>query len=95
MSGSFKENFERGDREKLDYDDSAFYYFSMSMLLVVLIPATWYMILKPVMFGETSINYSLKNCNCKICIDRLKKRQVLYSYTWATKWFLLRILVLA
>lgn len=95
MSGSFKENFERGDREQLDYDDSAFYYFSMSMLMVVLLPATWYMVLKPVLFGETSINYALKNCTCKICIDRLKKREVLYSYSWLTKWFLLRIVILA
>lgn len=67
MSGSFKENFERGDREQLDYDDSAFYYFGMSMLLVTLIPATWYMVFKPILFGETTINYHLKNCLCYIC----------------------------
>jgi len=41
MSSGFKENFERGEKESLDYDDSAFYYFGMSMLLIVLIPATY------------------------------------------------------
>jgi hypothetical protein len=38
---SFKENFERGDKDELDYDDSAFYYFGLSMLFVVLVPATY------------------------------------------------------
>lgn len=75
MSGQFKENFERGDREQLDYDDSAFYYFGLSMLLIVLLPGTWYMVLKPVIFGETTINYSLKSCKCYICIERLNKRK--------------------
>jgi len=38
---SFKENFERGSKEQLDYDDSAFYYFSTAMLSAVLIPITY------------------------------------------------------
>lgn len=71
---SFKENFERGDREQLDYDDAAFYYFGLAMLLVVLLPATWYMILSPMIFGESNINYSIKSCICYICTARLKKR---------------------
>lgn len=45
---SFKENFERDQREELDYDDSAFYYFSMAILFIMLTPATWYMVIKPV-----------------------------------------------
>ena len=93
--GSFKENFERGDREQLDYDDSAFYYFGFAMLLVCLLPATWYMVLKPVLFGEETINYRLKSCNCGFCSERLKKRQQLYSFSWATKWFAIRVLILA
>ena len=71
---SFKENFERGDREQLDYDDAAFYYFGLAMLLVVLLPATWYMILQPMIFGENTINHSIKSCKCNICLDRMKKR---------------------
>ena len=42
---TFKENFERGDKEQLDYDDSAFYYFGLSMLTVVLLPATYIMLI--------------------------------------------------
>ena len=71
---SFKENFERGDREQLDYDDAAFYYFGLAMLLVVLLPATWYAVVQPILFGETTINYSIKSCQCWHCLDRLRKR---------------------
>jgi hypothetical protein len=59
---TFKENFERGDKDELDYDDSAFYYFGLAMLFVILVPATWILIIKPVLFGEYSINYDLLNC---------------------------------
>lgn len=59
---SFKENFERGDREQLDYDDAAFYYFGLAMLLIIAIPATYYVVLQPMIFGSSGINYSLKNC---------------------------------
>jgi preprotein translocase subunit Sec63 len=59
---SFKENFEKEDKDSLDYDDSAFYYFGLSMLVVTAIPLTYIMILKPILFGEMSINHKLKNC---------------------------------
>jgi len=59
---TFKENFERGEKESLDYDDSAFYYFMTAMLLVVLIPATYYMLIEPVFYGEMNINKRIKNC---------------------------------
>lgn len=62
MSTGFKENFERGERDTLDYDDSAFYYFSMTLLLVFLLPATWYMIIIPIFKGDFSIAYTYKNC---------------------------------
>ena len=58
----------------MDYDDSAFYYFGFAMLTCCLVPATWYMVLKPVLFGEETINYRLKSCKCDFCSDRLKKR---------------------
>jgi len=56
MSSGFKENFERGEKDNLDYDDSAFYYFSVALLLLGLVPATWYMIISPMLYGEVSIN---------------------------------------
>jgi len=62
MSSGFKENFERGEKENLDYDDSAFYYFGLAMLMLTLIPATYYMIVQPVLYGEIAINHRIKNC---------------------------------
>jgi hypothetical protein len=41
---------------------------------VVLLPATWYAIVQPMLFGETTINYSIKSCQCWHCLDRLRKR---------------------
>ena len=91
---TFKENFERGDKEQLDYDDSAFYYFGLSMLLVVLIPATYIMIIQPILYGDLSVNYKIKNCECQICKNRLKKRAELYRYSWLNKWFVLKFVSL-
>jgi preprotein translocase subunit Sec63 len=59
---SFKENFEKEDKDSLDYDDSAFYYFGLSMLVVVALPLTYQMVAKPILYGEMNINHSLKNC---------------------------------
>jgi len=53
MSSGFKENFEKGGGDDdLDYDESAFYYFSMAMLCIILIPATYNMIISPIFFGD-------------------------------------------
>ena len=41
---SFSDNFKRdsgGDEEMLEYDDSAFYYFSFAVLSFMLAPFTW------------------------------------------------------
>lgn len=62
MSSGFKENFERGEKENLDYDDSAFYYFGLAMLLIVLLPATYYVVIQPIFYGDISINHKIKNC---------------------------------
>lgn len=40
---SFKDNFKRDSEEDmLEYDDSAFYYFSLAVLTFILIPYTYY-----------------------------------------------------
>ena len=53
MASGFKENFERGGGDDdMDYDESAFYYFSMAMLCIILIPATYNMIISPIFFGD-------------------------------------------
>jgi translocation protein SEC63 len=91
---TFKENFERGDKDELDYDDSAFYYFGLSMLFVVLVPLTWLLIIKPVLFGEYSINYSLLNCGCNICLDKIRIRSAKYRYTWLNWSFVIKLAIL-
>ena len=92
---SFKENFERGDKEQLDYDDSAFYYFGLAMLMIVLIPCTYIMLIKPVFFGDISLNYSIKNCKCEICQKKMRERAKVYAFTWFNKWYALKFIVLA
>ena len=40
---SFKDNFKRDSEEDmLEYDDSAFYYFSLAVLTFTLLPYTFY-----------------------------------------------------
>jgi hypothetical protein len=49
---SFKENFARGEEEDmLEYDDGAFFYFSMSLLTFIALPYTYYL-LKSLLFGD-------------------------------------------
>ena len=72
---SFKENFEKGgQKDDLGYDDSAFYYFILALLLIVLIPATYKMILEPMIYGDFNFNSSLKNPECDLFKERMKKR---------------------
>ena len=50
---SFSDNFKRDSEEDmLEYDDSAFYYFSLAVLTFILIPLT-YGILKNIIWGTT------------------------------------------
>jgi hypothetical protein len=95
MSSGFKENFERGGGDdEMDYDDSAFYYFGMAMLCIVLIPATYTQIISPVFFGEQSVNYELKSSKCKIVQDKIKERAAVYKYKWFNNWFVGKFVVL-
>lgn len=63
---SFKENFERGEKEQLDYDDSAFYYFGLTMLSVIILPVTYYLVISPILSSGASMIYrgGSKNCKC-------------------------------
>jgi preprotein translocase subunit Sec63 len=94
-SGGFKENFEKGEKESLDYDDSAFYYFGLALLVVSVIPLTWIMIIKPIFYGDLCINTGLKNCKCYICEDRLKKRSSIYRFSWFNTWFVVKLIFIA
>jgi len=95
MPSNFKENFERGESDALDYDDSAFYYFGLALLLIALIPATYQIVIKPIFYGEISINFSNKNCKCNICEQRMAKRAALYRFSWLNKRFMVQTMILA
>ncbi len=59
----WKENFFRNEEDMLDYDDSAFYYFSIALLSVILVPVTLYFSCS-ICFGEKKIGLDGKNCDC-------------------------------
>jgi len=63
---SFQDNFHRDEEKLLDYDDSAFYYFFISILTVILVPLT-FSIIKTMVKGEVKIDLDNKNCECSRC----------------------------
>ena len=76
---SFSDNFKResgGDEEMLEYDDSAFYYFSISVLSFALIPIT-YSLLVQIIWGDIHVPKFEGTCKCTRCtaLFTLKKRQ--------------------
>jgi len=49
---SFKDNFARGEEENmLEYDDGAFFYFSLALVTFVALPYTYYLI-KSLIYGD-------------------------------------------
>lgn len=48
----------------LDYDDSAFYYFSLALITFFLIPY-WYYLLKKLANGNTELAKEGVNCETK------------------------------
>jgi translocation protein SEC63 len=91
---SFKENFERGEKEEMDYDDNAFYYFGLCLLLVILLPATWYVVIEPVFYGEYQIQRNLKNCSCSICTEKIRTRAAKYKFSFINGTFVVKALLL-
>lgn len=64
---SFKENFERDTQEDmLEYDDGAFYYFSLALVTFVAIPYIYYL-LKTLIFGDFTLEMFKSNCKCEVC----------------------------
>lgn len=52
------------------------------------------MLIKPVLFGEMSINYSIKNCKCEICQKKMSERAKVYQFSWFNKWYALKAVIL-
>lgn len=95
MSQQFKESFGRDSEEDmLEYDDSAFYYFSISLMSFLLLPFT-YGILKDAIFGSRSIEQLPGSCQCSRCraLITLKTKEA-YSRTF-NRAFYFRVMVAA
>lgn len=59
---SFKDNFKRDSEEDmLDYDDSAFYYFSMAILTFITLPYLYFLI-KTFLTGSIDLSWDGVNC---------------------------------
>ena len=91
---SFKENFERGDSEQLDYDDSAAYFFGLAFILLLIIPITWFVLIKPVFYGKFQISKNYKNCQCDICLARMAKRSKVYAFDWLDTNYVIKAVVI-
>ena len=66
---SFSDNFKRdsgGEEEQMEYDDGAFYFFSISVLSFILIPITWD-ILSKLIWGDVYIKPLPGTCKCSRC----------------------------
>lgn len=90
---NFQDNFKRDEEEDmLEYDDSAFYYFSISVLTFILIPYTWHLVSK-VLFGEIHIDNQLKNCACRGCEKLRATKEQEVRRTVYTKSFYFKLIV--
>jgi translocation protein SEC63 len=61
MPSTFQDNFKRdAEEDMLEYDDSAFYYFSMALLTCMTLPVTYYT-LYAIAFGNVKLDTKAKN----------------------------------
>lgn len=78
---SFKENFARSEEEDmLEYDDGAFFYFSLAIVTFITLPYTYYL-LKTLLWGDQHLEEFKSNCTCTYCtaLINAKKRQLMAS----------------
>ena len=69
---SFSENFQRDEnKDNTQYDDSAFYTFAISMLLVGIVILI-ILILRRIFYEKKFTQSNYKNCQCTNCKKRLK-----------------------
>ena len=92
MSENFKENFFRDEEQQLDYDDSAFYYFFISILTCIILPYTYYLI-KNMILGEKKIDVKGKNCECTKCKETFKAREKVYKKSWIRVGFFVKVFI--
>lgn len=58
----------------MEYDDSAFYYFSLMILTMILLPVTW-SIVKSVVWGDFKIEDFPGGCQCVHCKAKVAVKQ--------------------
>jgi preprotein translocase subunit Sec63 len=94
MSEEFKDHFHREEEENLNYDDSAFYYFFISILTLLVLPLT-YNILKTIVFGDTKYNFLQEKgfCECKKCQKMKNERLALLKGKWLNGAFIFKFVV--
>ena len=85
MSQGFQDNFKRDSEEDmLDYDDSAFYYFSFALLTFAMIPY-WYFTLKALFADKVQAEKQGKHCESQWFQDLLsKKKKEVKQSKWTT-----------
>ena len=69
---SFSDNFTRDENSNTQYDDSAFYTFLTTFLLIGL-GALIYCIIKRLWVAKKFSEKKFKNCECNSCKNRLEK----------------------
>lgn len=92
---TFQDNFKRDSEEDmLEYDDSAFYYFSIAILSFMLVPLT-YMTLKKMIMGQVELETEGINCQSE-SFQRLiqEKRKLAKKSIWRGS-FVFRLMSLA
>lgn len=90
---SFKDNFKRDSEEDmLEYDDSAFYYFSLAVLTFILLPYTFYQ-LRTIIVGDVKLEWEGVNCETKWFQNLVKTKSKLAKKSIWTKAFVFRIVV--
>lgn len=67
---SFSENFQRDENKNAQYDDSAFYIFAMSMLIVGIIILI-IVIFRQIFHDKKFSDPKYRNCQCQACQTRL------------------------
>ena len=70
---SFRENFTREEqKDDLQYDDSAFYTFAATILIVFLLPLLYYIIKRFFVPQPLCDETKYRNCECSFCKEKLK-----------------------
>lgn len=77
----------------LEYDDSAFYYFSLALLAMAAVPLTLH-VLRLIIQGGAGLDASLANCKCEPCADKFSSRSSALRAKAYNKGLFLKVIVM-